>query len=212
VRDALRITWITLQDWWNGMVGLASLNLLWLGLSLTGVLLPPATLGMYAVTNSIAHGKGQHLDDFLQAVRSYLWISLRWALVNLLVGGVLFVNLTFYGAADSPITMAIQLILLGFSLLWIAMQFYIPPFLIEQEDKRLRLALRNAAFLALATPIYTLTLLFIAALVITLSLAAILPVAVFTMGFLSLLGNRATIERLSTFGKLPSPSLENRYE
>jgi hypothetical protein len=85
------------------------------------------------------------------------------------------------------------------------MQIYTVPFLIEQEDKRLRLALRNAAFLALATPIYTLTLLVAIGLIIVFSLMTILPLAVFTMSFLALLANRAVIERLSTFGKLPSP-------
>ena len=55
MQNALAVTWETVRDWWNGMVGLATLNLLWLGLCLTVILGPPATAGMYAVTNSIAH-------------------------------------------------------------------------------------------------------------------------------------------------------------
>lgn len=203
MKDALAIFWQTLLDWWNGMVGLATFNLIWLGLSLTGILLPAATFGMVAVTNSIAHGRGQHLDDFFQAMRRYAWISLRWALVNILVGAIFVVNVVFYSAVETPLAAIIQIVLLGFGLLWIAMQFYVAPFLMEQEDKRLRVALRNAAFLALAAPIYTVTLLVLVGLIIVLSLATILPFAVFTVSFVSLLGNRAVLERLSTFGKLP---------
>jgi uncharacterized membrane protein YesL len=205
MKDALTVFWQTLLDWWNSMVGLAVFNLIWLGLSLTVVLLPAATLGMQVVTNSIAHGRGQHPDDFFHAMRRYAWISLRLALVNILVITIFAVNFIFYAAVESPVAIIIRGMLLVFCLLWFAMQLYMAPFLIEQEDKRLRVALRNAAFLALATPLYTLTLLVSAGLIIVLSLTAILPLAVFTTSFLCLLGNRAVIDRLSIFGKLPSP-------
>jgi uncharacterized membrane protein YesL len=203
VRAALAVIGKSLEDWWNSMVNLAVLNVIWLGLSLTIVLFPPATLGLYAVTNSLAHGTGQHLSDYVQAMRRYVWISLRWALVNLLIGAILYVNLSFYGAVRGAPASFILVGLVCLAVLWLATLFYTGPFLIEQEDKRLRLALRNAIFLALATPVYTLTMLVAAALAITLSVVTILPVAVFTLSFLALLGNRAVIDRLSTFGKLP---------
>jgi len=123
----------------------------------------------------------------------------------LLVGVVLYVNLSFYGAVRGALASFILVGLVCLTVLWLAMLFYTGPFLIEQEDKRLRLALRNAAFLALATPGYTLTMLAATALIIVLSVLTVLPLAVFTLSFLALLGNRAVIERLRTFGKLPAP-------
>ena len=97
----------------------------------------------------------------------------------------------------------ILIALLSGGLLWLAMQLYVWPFLLVQEDQRLRIAFKNAAFLALASPLYTLTLLAGAALATVLSLAAIAPLALFLISFLALLGNRAVLERLQTFGKLP---------
>jgi uncharacterized membrane protein YesL len=205
VRAALAVIGQSLADWWNSMVGLAVMNAVWLGLSLTVVLFPPATVAMYAVTNGIARGRGQHLTDFVQAMRRYAGISLRWTLANLLVGVILYVNLSFYGAVRGALASFVLVGLACLAVLWLAMQFYTGPFLMEQEDKRLRVALRNAAFLALATPVYTLTMLAAAALAIVLSVVAILPLAVFTLSFLALLGNRAVIERLLAFGKLPGP-------
>ncbi len=38
--------------------------------------------------------------------------------------------------------------------MWLAVQFYVWSFLIEQEDKHLRVALKNALFLTLANPVY----------------------------------------------------------
>jgi hypothetical protein len=46
----------------------------------------------------------------------------------------------------------------------------------------------------------------VAGLVIWLSLITVIPVAIFTLSFLSLLGNRAVVERLKAYGKLPGPA------
>ncbi|WP_119070928.1 DUF624 domain-containing protein [Aggregatilinea lenta] len=206
MQAALGVVWETLKDWYNGMVGLAALNMLWIGSGLTVVLLAPATAGLAAVTNSIAHGTGQHFEDFKDGAQAYLWISLRWLMLNAIVVALLAVNTVFYGAIESPIGPVVQVLVATLAVLWLAAQLYVWPFLMEQDDKRLRLALRNAVFLALGTPVYTLTLLAVAALVVILSAVTILPLAVFTASFLSLLGNRAVIERLTTFGKLPTPA------
>jgi uncharacterized membrane protein YesL len=92
-------------------------------------------------------------------------------------------------------------------LLWIAVQFYVWPFLVEQEQKQLRIALKNALFLTLANPLYTLLLLGVVGLALVLSLLTVLPIAVFATSFISLLGNRAVVERLRTYGKLPGSPL-----
>jgi uncharacterized membrane protein YesL len=206
MQAALGVAWETLKDWYNSMVGLAALNMLWIGSVLTVVLAAPATAGLAAVTNSIAHGTGQHFEDFKGGARRYLWISLRWLLVNAIVVGLLALNMAFYGSMESAIAPALQVFVAVLAVVWAAAQLYVWPFLMEQEDKRLRLALRNALFLALGTPVYTLTLLAVVAVVVVVSAVTILPLAVFTASFLSLLGNRAVVERLTAFGKLPSAS------
>lgn len=206
MQAALSVVWTALRDWYNAMVGLATLNLLWVGACLTIVLMPPATAGLAAVTNSIAHGTGQHIEDFKDGARRYVWISLRWLILNVIVAALLLVSVAFYGGLASSAGLLLQIFVAFLALLWIAAQIYIWPFLIEQEDKRLRVALRNALFLAMATPVYSLTLVVAGVAVVVLSIVTVLPLAVFTASFLSLLGNRAVIERLTAFGKLPPRS------
>ncbi|MBI5961319.1 MAG: DUF624 domain-containing protein [Chloroflexi bacterium] len=203
MRAALDVFWETLRDWYNGMVGLAVMNFVWLILSLTVILLPPATAGMVVVTNSLAHGTGAHFSDFWSAMRRYAWTSYQWALVNITVGGIFAVCFSFYGAAGSVLGISMQALFAAAGLVWIAAQFYLWPFLIEQDNKRLRLALKNALFLTLANPLYTFILLGAAALTLVISLLTILPIAVFVTSFISLLGSRAVIERLTAYGKLP---------
>jgi hypothetical protein len=206
MRPAVDTFWETLRDWYNGMVGLAALNLLWVGLSLTVVLCPPATAGIYTVTHSITWGTGQHLGDFVTGARRYAWLSYQWALANLVAGGVIAVNFAWWGAVGGVPGAAVQVLTLTVAVVWLATQFYVWPFLVEQEDKRLLLALKNALFLSLATPVHTLILLGIVGLVAVASLVTILPLAVFTLTFVALLGTRAVRERLIAFGKVPDPN------
>lgn len=206
MRPALSVTWATLRDWYYNMLSLASINVLWFVLSLTVVLLPPATAGMYAATNRVAHGTGQRLGDFWDGARRSLWLSLRWAAVNIVVAAILWSNTLFYSSLAESAAFVVRALIGSLALVWLATQFYLWPFLMEQDDKRLRVALKNALFLTLATPVYTFTLLIIVVLFTLISVVTVLPLAVFLMSFVSLLGNRAVLERLTFFGKLPQPS------
>ncbi len=201
MRAAGAVVWDTVCDWYNGMVGLAAMNFVWLMLSLTVVLLPPATAGMYVVTHSIAHGTGAHFSDYWSGMRQYAWISYRWALVTVSAGAVWAVCFRFYGAVASDLGVVVQAVLVTVGLVGLAVQLYVWPFLMEQQDKTLRLALKNALFLSLANPVYALALLAIVALVLLFSLFTILPIAVFATSFVALLGSRAVVERLATYGK-----------
>jgi hypothetical protein len=155
------------------------------------------------ITHSLAHGTGAHFSDFWPGMQRYAWLSYRWALVNAAAVVIFAVCFSFYGAAGGVLGVLLQMLFVSAGLVWLATQFYVWPFLMEQEDKRLRLALKNALFLTLANPVYTFTLLGTAALGLLLSVITILPIAVFATSFISLLGSRAVLERLTTYGKLP---------
>jgi len=116
---------------------------------------------------------------------------------------IFLVGFQFYGAIGI-IGIFVQVFFVATGLLWIATQFYTWPFLLEQEDKRLRLALQNGLFLTLANPIYTLMLLGTVALAVVVSAVTLLPLAVFATSFIALLANRAVRERLIAYGKLPT--------
>ena len=210
LREASGIVWATIRDWYHCMIGLAALNLLWIILSLTLVLLPPATAGMYAITHSIAQGKGQQWNLFWDTVRRYGWISARWAALNVVVVAVLIVNFSFYGAIESTLGSVLQIVIAIGGLLWIATQFYFWPFMLTQEQKQVRVALKNALFLTLADPLYTSVMLSTAALAAVISIILVLPVAIFTLSFIALLANQAVIERLTTYGKWPAIHMENK--
>jgi uncharacterized membrane protein YesL len=202
---ALRVCGRTLRDSWDDLVQLALLNLAWLGLSLTVVLLPPSTVAMFEATHEIARGRSVTLSDYLRSVPRHLAASWVWVLLNVLVGGVLGVSLAFYAGPELPIV-ALRALFLVAALLWIVSQLLVWPYRFEQEDPSLRLALRNAVLTTLAAPMFSLVLAAIVAAVLLLSVAVLLPLAVFSTAFLCLLGNHAVLDRLVAFGKRPPPA------
>jgi len=204
VQDALRVAGRTLRDWYYSMLGLAIVSLVWAVCAVTVVLLAPATAGLYAVTNSAAHGTGSQLSEFVEGTRRYLWVSVRWLLLNVVVGVILAVNVVFYAGLPNTLSRVIFPTVVAASLLWLMVQFYTWPFLLEQEVPRLRTALRNGLFLTLGAPFYSLTLLVIVLIAIALSVATVLPLAIFISSFIALLGNHAVVERLARYGKLRS--------
>jgi hypothetical protein len=205
MNDTAEVIWQTVRDWYNSMLGLVVMNLLWALLSMTVVLLPPATAGLYAVTHSLAHGKGQHAEDFFEAARRYAGISWLWALANLLVAGIVYADVAFYATTGGVFGVLVQIALVSLGSFWLVIQFYFWPFLLEQEHKRPFLAWKNAAFLTLGAPVFTLIIVSVAALVTALSVTLILPVIIFTLSFVSFLGNRAVLNRLQAYGKRSGP-------
>jgi len=77
------------------------------------------------------------------------------------------------------------------TLIWLAMQIYMLPLLVEQEDKRLRLVLRNAFFLTVTNIIPTLTLFVICGALALLSIGLTLLIALMAGSVTALIAARA---------------------
>lgn len=118
--------------------------------------LPPAMAGLWNVANRVADELAIHWSDYFEGFRRYFWKSLRLALVNILVLAILLSNFWFYVPNNNPfnlnssISLVIQMLFLLLTVLWLAYQMYPTALLLEQEDQRLRIALRNAGVLFLA--------------------------------------------------------------
>jgi uncharacterized membrane protein YesL len=178
---------------------MAVINLL-LALSwLTIILGPPATFGLYYVTNALAHGRSIGPQGMLQGGRRYLLTSWRWMLLNLAVVVVIGVNYAFYDSMTPAWANFLQAAFLLLGAAWLIVQFYTLPYLMEQEEQRLRVALRNGLFTALAAPGYTLVVAGAAALVAALSIGTVALLFLGGPCLVAALGNRAIVERLETY-------------
>ncbi len=93
--------------------------------------------------------------------------------------------------------MRVFVLLLG--LMWLGVQFYPLPYLMEQEEKSLRLALRNGLFTLLAAPGYTLVVVSGAVVIAALSIGVVAPLFLGGPCLIAVLGTHAVRERIETY-------------
>ncbi|MFQ6058491.1 MAG: DUF624 domain-containing protein [Anaerolineae bacterium] len=196
MRQAAKVFRDSLRDFYDDGALLIAVNILWVGLSLPLITLPPATGGLYYVTNRIAHGYAVQVRTFFEGFRQYFIKSWQLALANLLVLAMTWANLVFYRRLNNLWLWLPRILLLYILLFWLAMQMYSFPLLLEQEDKRLKLVLRNAALLVLADPLFTVILAVLLLAAVALSAALTLPLILVTASFVSLVANRAVLTLL----------------
>lgn len=196
---SLQVIIKALGDWWHDWVNQLVLNLVWALAWLTIVLGPPATLGMYYVNNHLVHGESLGIAGLLEGSRRYFLASWLWMSVNLLVVILVVVNYFYYASFSASWSKFLQAFFLLLGLFWLLVQFYALPYLMEQEQKRLLVAMRNGLFTALAAPGFTLVLGGAVLVVALLSLVTVAPLFLGGPCLIATIGNHAVIERIATF-------------
>lgn len=230
IREAMEVFWQSLKDLWEELYSLGLVNLVWvfslaplalitvsqapvvvvLALLLTVLLFPTTTVGMYFVTNRVAQGRTFHFSDFIEGCKRYWWRSLIWLAVN---AGVLFLirtNLMFYPdvLADrvSPLVIiGISGLWLALGVFWLAIQVYYWPMLIQQQQTKLFVAWKNAAFLLLANPFYAFFVISFTFVLFALSVLLTLPFIFVGMALVGVIGNNAVIRLLIEFNVIEDP-------
>lgn len=172
-------------------------NLFWLvgnALVITG---PPATLALFYVANRLARGEVTDPGDFIAAFRRYFKPAWRWGLLNLLVVFFLVGDFVITGRLlDPPLSQLIQGFYLQALLFWLFLQLYLLPFLLEQEQPQVRLALRNALVMFGRNLSFSLALALLVVFVLIGS--TIFFLVIFAAGgmLMALIGNHAVLNRL----------------
>lgn len=196
----LQVIGWSLRDWWDDWVNMVVLNLLlWLGW-LTIVLGPPATFGLYYVTKHLARGRAMGPRTLFEGGRRYFWQSWIWLLLNLVVMLVIGANYIFYASLEPAWARFLQAAFVLLGLAWLVVQFYAIPYFMEQEEKRVFMALRNSLYTILAAPGYTVVVAGAAALLIGLSAGTVALLFLGGPCLVASLGSRAVLERLDSFG------------
>ena len=195
----IQVIFRALNDWWADWVHMVVVNLVWALCWLTIVLGPPATLGLYHVTNELTRGRSLGLEGLLEGGRRYFWKSWQWALLNLFAVAIAAANVWFYAQFDAAWAEILRALLWFVGLAWLIVQFYALPYLMEQETKSLRVALRNGLFTALAAPGYTVAVAGVGVLVAALSVGTVALLFLGGPCLVAVLGNHAVRERLETY-------------
>jgi uncharacterized membrane protein YesL len=218
--DALRVTWQSLKDLWEDFVLLIMMNILWslaallaiapllllggsdpiLGLALSFLLLwllPVATGALCFVTNQVVRGNAAGWGTYLTGLRRYWLKSLIVAAISLVVLVLIAINIQFYAAVlQGTWTFFAVSIWIVLGIYWLIVQVYWFPMLLELENEKILLSLRNALTLPLVTPGFSVTIFVILVLLAVLCIVLTVPLPLFMAALLLLIANRATRSRI----------------
>ena len=174
--------------WWGIKEGffqigrLIILNVTWLVFSLPIITLPAATLGLsYAIRKMVVDETNYSWKVFWEGFKIYLFSSWRWFLPVLIIPVIFIYNILFFAVESYTLSVIVQSSNIVMLILWIFLQTFILPFLVEQEKPNMRTALLNSVHLLYQKPgLYILVTLFIT-LFLGLSVFIITPVLILSI-------------------------------
>lgn len=190
----------TFRDWYDDWVNLFVINLIFLLCWVTIILGPPALFGMYHITGDLVYGKSRAPREMISGMRKYFLKSWQWFSLNLVIAAIIIVNFFFYRTVHSDWALLVQALFIFLGILWLAIQFYALPYMMEQEEKSLKTAYRNGLFTVMGAPGYTFVVVGFAAFLAVLSIATILPAAFAAPTLIACIGSRSIRERVQTLG------------
>lgn len=165
-------------DVYNWLVPLTAINILWLLMSLTVILFPPATAGLFHVAYHVTKSQGPTVSEYLAGMRQWWWRSWLWGLIVVAFVLTAGLALVFYGASDAPIAAALFVITVLLSAFFLMVQALFWPYMMLQEKPLIRVALRNAAFTLLADPLRMIATLLLMLAVAIIGLLLVFPFVV----------------------------------
>jgi uncharacterized membrane protein YesL len=240
MKRALQVAWFTVRAVYDELFVLGGMGLIWFlatlaapygvlallgllsplagwigGLLALLVLAPPATGGIYHVASYIAREKRIEFGYYWEGVKATAPIS--WVIGGIVVasGAILVVDVVFYLTSENTIFAVVGFLGLWALLFWLTVQVYLLPLAIMQEDKRIKVILKNASLLTLAYPFFALVTLVIAVLTAALSVAVVVLLVTVWMPFVAVLFSRATrssLDQVEDFRRAQAELEQEREE
>lgn len=153
VPEVLRLLPVSLSTWWEDWTDTILISLLWVISLILFPLNPPATLGFYyALQNPRDTGDRPRL--MWEGFKKYAGVAYLNTLFTVLVVAVSYVNWIFYTSMENEWLQILAALSVTILFLWGMVQFYLIPILLQQEEKKLYLAYRNAFSVFIASPIF----------------------------------------------------------
>lgn len=143
----IQLVVIDLMDW---LLPFMAINLLWVGLSLTIIGLPPATAALFETVYGAYRSQAPNPRQFLAGVRRWFLLSWLWALANGAIFGGLFLL-----ARATAANFVLVTILSVVGAVIVLGQLYFWAYMMLQEQPELLRAAKNSLFTVLGGLMYT---------------------------------------------------------
>lgn len=201
--DAFRVVVKALKDIWGEMFNLVLMNVFTLLCMIVVIPGPPAVMALYAVCNRIANDYAISWEHYFAAFRQHFRKAWLYAIAAFVVTALILFNFWWYGATfGSEVWVQwVQGAWLAAAFFWLVINFYVAAFYMEQQDRRWRIALRNSALVAGASPVFTLTLLVVVGVLMVISLAITPLFILLGLAIWAMFGSEAVVNRVNLYRK-----------
>lgn len=159
-------------------------NLIWFFCCLPIITAPPATAALYAITREIGYRRNMSWRDFFGYMGQYFFLGWRWGILNLAAVFIVLLNIWFYDNLALPIALFLRWLWIAIGIIWLIIQQYCFPLILEQEKPRVFLATRNALVLCLRHPLFTLIYALAASFLLVLAIAVPYFFMIFTVALI----------------------------
>lgn len=213
---AFLVTWRSLVSFYNEMFLLLGVNLLWwlaggftVGLMvflvwpmlqiggpwwlapLIAIPAGPATAALANVTHRAARDRHVDRSFFTDGLREYWRKALGLAALLALGDMLLLLNILFYLNRPEPLLQVFALFFVVLLVYWLAVQIYAFPILVALKEPGIISALKTAAMMAFANPLFSVLILIIAGLLTGLCVVLAVLLLVVWPGIAVMLGTHA---------------------
>lgn len=213
---AFSISWQALVSYYNELFSLIGMSLLWwatgglfagVALGAAWILITaggpwwlapllaipagPASAAMANVARRVARDLHADRTVYLEGLRCHWRQALALSAISMAVLSLLLLNIVFYASRNSALLWALAFFWGYLSVFWVGVQLYLYPVLVGMEAPSVSGALRMAAAMALASPIYSLLLLAMAAVLTGISVVLAVTLFVAWPAVMILLGEHS---------------------
>jgi hypothetical protein len=194
--DGIRALRLTALDFWEESFIVLGTGLVGGLLSLLLLPVPFVLAAHYGSAERITEERIVTWRIWLQCGRKHAPFFYKWMLLVVLVSVILAGNIAFYQRLDASWAAPVSWFMVSLLGLWLLPQPLVPALYFRQADRRLRVALRNAAVLTLTDPL-SIIVLWLALIVLAIPLGYIAwPLLLLLPVMMALLGTRLVRLRL----------------
>ena len=138
--------------WWGDWANQVLVSLTAVLLSLTVVLAAPGLFGVFEQARDLTHGVRTGIGGLWQGFRQHIKRSLLWGALNLAAAAVFGFTLWFYANSSFAFAPALVVLITIVAVLYFIWQYFSLACYALQDEKKLKLAWKNALALMLTRP------------------------------------------------------------
>lgn len=184
MKYASQALWWGIKEGFYQLGRLIVLNVTWVLFSLPVITLPAATLALaHSIRIMVVDETNYSWKIFLEGFKRYFLSSWRWFLPAILLPVIFIYNLLFFAVENYALSVGIQAANIVMLMIWFVLQTFTLPFLVEQEQPVMRVALLNGIRLLYQKPgMYWFTSIFLWVF-LTFSIVLITPIFIVSNAF-----------------------------